>query len=232
MPISIISDIQPDGQPFYSNGAKCDLFPFFVTFADGVSGQANSKSQTPPYRVGESKEYTITGNYQGTNKLKIGNPGQGAPPARSAAPNPVARSDSRPSNFVRGPQGQDGQTSQVAPINGASVGMAMNQALGLLTRDLKRDEVVARVCDPLFWEAVMETASDVLRVSRHLESGHLSPSVRERGAGYSKAAEPFRAPVRTNTAAGANRPTERQLSNQTDESDFDQQAADASGLPF
>lgn len=210
------------------------MYSFIIAFDDNSYGSANSKGQTPPYGVGDEMNYTITGNFRGTPKIKVQKPGSNfAPPTRSSAPNPVGNTPAPYRQPSQPAPAQRPSTVQTAPINGASVGMAMNQALGLLTRDWKRQDIVAAVCSEDFWYAVSETASDILRVSRHLESGHLAPSVRERNGGT-------RETVAVETTGGQyidqqparNRPSERQMANQSDESDFDSAEADRSGAPF
>lgn len=53
------------------------MYPFNLTFEDGTVGEANSKSQQPPYQVGDEMEYTINGQTpKGTNKIKVQKPQQ------------------------------------------------------------------------------------------------------------------------------------------------------------
>jgi len=72
--ISQITAIEPRGS---FNGSQGLMYKFQVTFADGMSGEANSKSQTPPYRVGETANYEQTRIFQGNPCLKVGKPNQG-----------------------------------------------------------------------------------------------------------------------------------------------------------
>ena len=102
-------------------------------------------------------------------------------------------------------------TEPTQPVFGATVGMAMNQAIALLTHELKHDEVVQSVCEAHFWKAVHETASDVIRVSRMLEAGKLAPSVKERmvvlapvDPSPSRSRAPTRAPLSESERQAAN----------------------------
>ena len=48
------------------------MYSFEVSFKDGTVGEANSKSQEPPYKVGEMAYYVKTGKSpKGGDKLKI-----------------------------------------------------------------------------------------------------------------------------------------------------------------
>ena len=60
-------------------------------------------------------------------------------------------------------------------VPGPTVGMAINNALTLLTLGGAQD-----VNTPGFWQAVHETASDIIRVARLLEHGKLADPVRVR----------------------------------------------------
>ena len=64
-----ITSITPDGEFDTSFG---HLWAFIVALDDGTEGQANCKKNTPPFRVGDSVGYEVTGTSpQGTTKLKI-----------------------------------------------------------------------------------------------------------------------------------------------------------------
>ncbi len=69
------------------------------------------------------------------------------------------------------------------PVNGQTVGMAMKEALALLTSD-----GTLALDTPEFWAAVHRTASDIIRVSQLLEKGKLAPSVKDRTSPPPKAA--------------------------------------------
>lgn len=70
MNIAKIVSITPDGKPFTT--ANGTFHPFVVAFDDHRSGQANSKSNPPPWRVGEVVGYTVAGQTpRGMDKFKI-----------------------------------------------------------------------------------------------------------------------------------------------------------------
>lgn len=194
MPTARITELKPNGSFESQHGT---MFSSIIYFDDNTWGSVNHKNASPPYNVGDEMEYSVQGNFHGTPKLKVQKPGfNSAPPARASAPPPVSR-PSAPS-----------PTLQTSPINGATVGMAMNLAMKTLTEQLSHDERVDRLCRPEFWLSVLETASDIIRVSRHIESGNLAPSVKDRANGVSSPVTPVRPPPRANT-----RPTQEQEQN-------------------
>lgn len=68
--IAKIVRITPDGAAFTT--ANGTFYPFNVGLDNGQSGQANSKSNPPPWRVGEVVGYTVTGQTpRGVDKLKF-----------------------------------------------------------------------------------------------------------------------------------------------------------------
>ena len=66
------------------NASHGVMYSFEVQMSDGTSGECNSKSEQPPYSVGDTVWYEITGQTpRGANKLKVSarppfNPQQGA----------------------------------------------------------------------------------------------------------------------------------------------------------
>lgn len=186
MPLARITEIKPNGGFDSQHGY---MYSSIVYFDDNGWGSANHKTQNPPYGIGDEMEYTITGEFKGTSKLKISKPGSNfAPPPRDNGPS-SSQSRTLPPKTV-----------QSGPVNGASVGMAINQAMGLLTKDLSRDEIVQLICQPHFWLSLTEVASDVIRIARHLEQGNLAPSVKERANGVSTAKVSV-TPMRTGNVA-------------------------------
>ena len=172
---------------------------------DGYTGRANStQQQSPPYAVGDVVGYEPTG--KAYNKVPIIKVNKKAA-AEAAAAGYRGPSNSEP---IHGQRMSDG-TEPTQPVFGATVGMAMNQAIALLTYELSHDEIVQSVCEAHFWKAVHETASDVIRVSRMLEAGRLAPSVKERTAGPAPAnPSPSRSPAPTRAPQPEN---ERQAAN-------------------
>lgn len=68
-------------------------------------------------------------------------------------------------------------------IHGATVGMAINQAVGAVLRAHERDQstgMVAFITGPMFYQQVYTVASDLIRASRALEAGKLLPSAKDR----------------------------------------------------
>lgn len=172
-----ITRLDPDGKPPYQS-QNGPLYGFRVEFDNGQGGLVNSKSQTPPYGLGQTVYYEVTGQVGRMDKLKISkNPPQGAP--QMAPPAQVVAKPFPPLKTAEQIISES-QAERITPVFGATVGMAINQALDLLTRDLNHDERVERIVTPVFWHSVHEVASDIIRVSRHLEAGHLAPSPSER----------------------------------------------------
>jgi hypothetical protein len=69
-----------------------------------------------------------------------------------------------------------GQAPQ-AMIPGPTVGMAVNNALTLLTQGMGHADVVKATREAVFWTTAYETASQIIRLSKSLEGGKLAPSV-------------------------------------------------------
>lgn len=135
---SQIASIIPDGSFPTQYG---QLFAFIVSFTDGKTGQANAKSATPPYRVGDVVGYDITGQKpNGTLKIKITtNISPTAPiqinPAAPIQPNPG------PAMFVpRKPEPTPPATAggpAAAPRDGRTVGMALKLAGDILMHNAR-----------------------------------------------------------------------------------------------
>lgn len=106
MPLAQITAITYENQ---WNGSQGIMHTSAVTLSDGVYGTANHKNQTPPYRVGETVEYQITGDFRGVSKLKIGKPqsqGQqgGHPQPQQSSPPPARQNagNGQQSGFING----------------------------------------------------------------------------------------------------------------------------------
>lgn len=67
---------------------------------------------------------------------------------------------------------------QLNPVPGQTVGMAMKEAIALCRSNRQEWPL-----DAQFWSEVHTAASDIIRVSRLLESGKLAPSPKERATG-------------------------------------------------
>lgn len=164
---------------------------------DGPENVELSLFFAPKFREGDLIELTgkgikFTQNNYG-NKLSIGQETEitvvsNATRERAPAPRSSAtQDDSRGGNSPAGSHEptETKHSLYIQPpagvrINGQTVGMAMKESLALLTKDLTPEQVVQRVVQPAFWEAVHEVASDVIRVSLILEAGKLAKPVKER----------------------------------------------------
>ncbi len=87
-----------------------------------------------------------------------------------------------------------GQVSQVQ-VPGPTVGMAVNNALSLLTQGMGHAEIVKATQVATFWTTAYEVASQIIRLSRSLEGGKLAPSVWDKAA-QAPAPQPQHNPVK------------------------------------
>ena len=168
MSISRIISINPAGTWQSSYGP---MYSFDVEFEDGTRGQVNAKSQTPAYRVGSEMDYQITGvTPKGQNKLKLQKPDPNTPapaynppPERSAPP-------ARPAPAAQ-PARTATETAPGGPVNGQTVGMALNNALTLHGRCFDGPDLANALTDPVFWAKIESTAARIIAISRGLEAG-------------------------------------------------------------
>ena len=173
MSISRIISINPAGTWQSSYGP---MYSFDVEFEDGTRGQVNAKSQTPAYRVGSEMDYQITGvTPKGQNKLKLQKPDPNTPapaynppPERSAPP-------ARPAPAPQPPRTAT-ETAPAGPVNGATVGFAMKEAIGLHAGVLTGPDLANALTDPVFWAKIESTAARIIAISRGLEQGKPSKS--------------------------------------------------------
>ncbi len=138
MRICKITNIKPDGKPWESQYGL--MYPFYIVLEDGGAGTANSKTQEPAYKVGDTVGYDVTGNSpKGVPKLKITRnpkPGEGTVwvpdthPDLEAAQAPTAHFSSRPQP-THFPAPAPVKTQGNAPINGQTVGMAVKAAVDI-----------------------------------------------------------------------------------------------------
>lgn len=81
MNVCKILSIKPDGKPWESQYGL--MYPFYIVMEDGTAGTTNSKTETPPYKVGDTVGYDLNGSTpKGVPKLKITRnpkPGEGTP---------------------------------------------------------------------------------------------------------------------------------------------------------
>lgn len=161
-----ITSITPNGNP-WGEPPNGPLYPFKLEFEDGMRGVANSKSQTPPYKVGDTVGVEVTGqDARGNNKLKIdrkwpqNNQGAGGSAfVPTSSQNPVK------------PQETASNAGAATMINGQTVGMAIGRAVDVLKI---ADYPSAQIFDGTFVQDVYELASQIIRISYKLEHGKLA----------------------------------------------------------
>lgn len=131
------------------------------------------------------------GEYNGTPELTIGdkasinvldaNP-QTTPPARTAPAGRGPVDDSRGGGQPpdEAPPARETKPAGTLPINGQTVGMAMKEAIALVCRVCENAKVDYDITKPTFWQEVYVACSDIIRVSRMLETGKLAPSAKDR----------------------------------------------------
>lgn len=161
MPQSQITQLQPRGGYNSANGY---IYTFFVVFADGIGGEVGTKSQQPPYNVGDLMEYTVKSVHNGENRLKVIRPGQqqgGGQPAPQPNYVPPANQP-QPSPH---PQTQNAGNGQQWRPEVSKVGMCLTQAC----------EFNRATGQPFNKALVHQIASDLLRLGRALEAGNLAP---------------------------------------------------------
>lgn len=90
---------QVQGMGHY-DGQYGRMFKYTVSLADGVEGEASSKSQPPPWKEGDTVWYEVTGEFRGTPRLKLSKQDPNAPRggftgggARASDPHLQARID-------------------------------------------------------------------------------------------------------------------------------------------
>lgn len=184
--IAKIVRITPDGAAFTTTNGT--FFPFSVGLDTGHSGQANSKSNPPPWRVGEIIGYAITGQTpRGADKLKITrNPDQSfgnyvppvegehlagdpLPMARTANPAP-ATATLRPISTQPPSYSPPARKEEHLPINlphPACVGACVNKAVEVWIATLGKDQ-------PWGEESgftVERIASELIAIHQRLEKG-------------------------------------------------------------
>lgn len=176
MTISKVTSIAATGKEPYAS-AHGLLYEFKVAFSDGVSGVVNAKAATgPAYKVGEMVGYEITGEFNGVNKVKVDKKAAANWSQHPAGNAPASASLPKAEYVESRPTSAEGDV----PIHGASVGMAVKEALALLTREKTHDEVIEWLCSPISWKSLHEVSSDIIRVMQHLERGKLAPTCKDR----------------------------------------------------
>jgi len=136
--------------------------------------------------------------YKGNLKLTVGDKATinvvGAAPAAGAGK--PAGQQQRP---AAGQQQRPAATGAKKPINGATVGMAINQAIGIIK---EYDNPISYFSTPEFGKDLHTLASDIIRVSAYLEAGNLAePSTKRQPE---PAPEPEPEPEPTRNTGGDN----------------------------
>lgn len=72
----ITNIVYQNAWPSQNGGPDGNMHTSLVYFADGKSGTVNHKNQTPPYRIGDTQNYEVVGDFRGTPKLKVTRPAQ------------------------------------------------------------------------------------------------------------------------------------------------------------
>lgn len=189
MDIARIISIKPDGTWNSQNGL---MYQLLVTFDNNVTGQANAKSPTPPYKVGDEVGYEIKGTYPGGTKIKItaepygkgGRSGgqQSQAPAREsrATAQPAQRQQERRQEQ---PPARDESRGNV--IMGVTVGMAINNAVQILMSNARarqghNDEGTLHGLVELstLQTDIEQIALEILEASYRLENGKVVPQPR------------------------------------------------------
>lgn len=161
-------------------GRDCAAFHGMVCNFSGAGMSREEYNGTQEVSISEKCAIQVMGRMAGA---------PAAPPPAQAyqAPAPAAA-----------PAG--GSQQAHAPIHGATVGMALNQACGLI-KDSLMGEVVednaAYLKGAQFPTDLHQLASTILRVSTHLEAGHLAPKISKVGGAEERvaAANPPAAPA-------------------------------------
>jgi len=168
MKLATITSIQPDVPPTFTSKYGI-LYCFVVLFSDGLTGKVNSKSNPPPYKVGQRVGYEQTGEHGGIAKVKIDMNPQ-TPGAQEPSPVASAADSAAPAAAP---------TDRVG-VYGATVGMSLNIASDLIKSSMPQAMLEPFLRSTAFSNRLYYLASDVIRVSRALEAGMLAPSAKER----------------------------------------------------
>lgn len=92
----------------------------------------------------------------------------------------VGQSVHEPEQAERRANGEPAINGQLNPIPGQTVGLAIKEAVGILTNGLTYSDTIKVISTPTFWHDLHEVASDLIRVSRMLEAGKLAQPINQR----------------------------------------------------
>lgn len=151
-----------------------------VTLADQVGPETAELAMffAPKFREGDVVEFTGLGI-----KHTVNNYGSKVSIGQETVITAVGQSAHAPEQVARAAVGAPAVDGRPQLVPGPTVGMAINNALNLLSRDMSHDDLVSRLISPPFWASVHEVASDIIRVSRLLEHGKLAEPIKVRCSG-------------------------------------------------
>ena len=160
MQYDTIVSITPSGEAPYQSSYGM-LHSFMVTFASGVSGRVNAKSPAgPPYKPGQAVWFNVEGQTpQGVNRIKVD--AMTPPPQAPAVPQPPPAVPAQPA-----------QPRQPLPRmlpQGATVGMAINNAVQIIIANSKVSKE-GLVNLPTLARDVKAIAESILEASHALET--------------------------------------------------------------
>lgn len=105
--------------------------------------------------------------YNGKAQVSIG---------KNATINIVGKSVHHEEQKERAQTGQPAVNGQPQIVNGQTVGMAAKEAIALTVMAWGGIDGIAKLKDPLFWADVKTNMSNIIRICRSVEKGHLSPA--------------------------------------------------------
>lgn len=105
--------------------------------------------------------------YNGKAQVSIG---------KNATINVVGKSAHHAEQKERAASGAPAVNGQPQMVLGQTVGMALKESLALVVMAHGGIQDGKPLKDPLFWHDVKQCASNIIRLSRSLEKGHLSPA--------------------------------------------------------
>lgn len=159
-----ITSLSPNGS--FQSGEKT-LYSFSVTLSDGQKGNIVDVRSESRNKVGDWVECKVMGAFKGVNKLQLNKAAPGEEPEPQARPQTNARAEQK--SREEAAFGQSAPAKSPGQIHPATVGMAVKEALGLISRSGVAPN------HPDFFPAVDEIASSIIRLSLRLESGDLYP---------------------------------------------------------
>lgn len=95
----------------------------------------------------------------------------------------IGRSAHEPEQRQAAETGAPAVNGKPQHVNGQTVGMAVKEAIGIVSDGLRDSKQSMDLTSPEFWKLVKQIASNIIRISQSLEIGHLSPPSWPTGAG-------------------------------------------------